>query len=328
MNWRRHFLEEAARSPGRIVLAEGDDERVREAAERLGRDRIAQVLLLAPAGATIPPGVESIIVEESPLLATFARAQRERVRRGQISEREALAEVRDPVVFAAHLVAGGHADGAVMGAVATTAEVLRAAIRVVGVRPGHARVSSSFVMLEPEDRPSHRMLVFSDCAVVPEPDPEALASIAAQAVDTWSALSTSPPKVAFLSFSTLGSAKHARVDRVREAHARFRKMSPGVESGGELQLDAALVPAIAARKAAGESVAGQANILIFPDLDSGNIAYKLAERLGGWIALGPLLQGLVHPIQDLSRGCSAMDIVETVALTVLLARTGRGAGAG
>jgi phosphate acetyltransferase len=217
---------------------------------------------------------------------------------------QVAALARDPLYYAALRVATGRSAGAVMGAVATTAEVLRAALRAVGPRPGLKVVSSCFVMALAD-----RSLIYSDCAVMPDPNPSQLADIAEAAATSCRILLDEEPRVALLSFSTRGSAEHP-LER-RDVSFAF---------DGELQADAALVDAVARRKAPGSSVAGRANVLVFPDLDSGNIAYKLTERLAGARAVGPLLQGLARPINDLSRGCSAEDVLDAMAITAVEAQ--------
>jgi phosphate acetyltransferase len=304
VSFRGELLSRAAARRARLVLCEGGDERVREAAERLAADGIAEVLLLGGPGRA---------PADDPRLAAVAdhlRARRpDRVRDGI----HALDLAADPLRFGAGLVALGEADGCVAGALATTADVIRAALWALGTAPTTTLVSSAFYMVHPDGR----VITFTDCAVVPDPDPAQLAQIALAAVRDRARLVGDEPRVAFLSYATRGSAEGPAVDRVRAAVACFRDLAPGTAADGELQADAALVPAVAQRKAPGSPVAGAANILVFPDLGAGNIAYKLVQRLAGAVALGPILQGLARPMSDLSRGASVDDIVEVAAMVAL-----------
>jgi phosphate acetyltransferase len=305
VSFRSQLLQRAARRNARVVLCEGDDPRVRVAIERLRAENVVQPIVLGGDG--LDPAKDKRLGR----IAQFLRERRpDRIRDGV----HALDVAADPVNFGAALVALGEADGVVAGAVCPTGDVVRAALWAIGTAPGVSLVSSSFYMVLPGN---DTVLTFTDCAVVPEPTPGQLAEIALAAARDRSRLVGDLPRVAFLSYSSKGSAEGPHVARVQEAAAHFQHLAPNILSDGELQADAALSPEVGERKAAGSPVAGRANVLVFPDLDAGNIGYKLVQRLGGAVAIGPILQGLARPMADLSRGATADDIVEVTAMVAL-----------
>jgi phosphate acetyltransferase len=305
VSFRAQLLERAARRRSRVVLCEGEDPRVQTALEQLQAKKVVEPIVLGGNG--LNPANDKRLGR----IAQYLRERRpDRIRDGV----HALDVAADPVNFGAALVALGEADGCVAGAACPTGDVVRAALWAIGTAPGVSLVSSSFYMVLPGDAV---VLTFTDCAVVPEPTPGQLAEIALAAARDRSRLIGDSPRVAFLSYSSKGSAGGPHVARVQEAAAHFQQLAPNIASDGELQADAALNMEVGERKAPGSPVAGRANVLVFPDLDAGNIAYKLVQRLAGATAIGPILQGLARPMADLSRGATSDDIVEVTAMVAL-----------
>ncbi len=314
----------AAEHKARVVLPEGEDERTVAAACVLRALDLAQAVLVGASGRVKallgaqdadPQEFEILDPKENSLSAIVAERLFERRRTRGLSQGESLVLAHDPLHLGAGMVAMGQADAMVAGAVSPTSEVIRAGLYHAGLREGIEVVSGSFLMVPPKAHWLERPLLFADSAVVPEPSEEQLVSIGVSSVRTYERLLSRKPRVACLSFSTHGSAEHPSADKMARVAAALK--ARGIVADGELQLDAALLPEVARKKCSGSEVTGMADVLLFPDLNAGNIAYKLTQRLGAFEAIGPLVQGLAFPIFDLSRGASASDIVNTVCLAIL-----------
>lgn len=325
MNILQKIAARAARQPAHIVLCEGEDARVLHAVTQAVHDGIARITLVgngprikacaAQEGVSLD-ALDIIDPATSPLTSTLSDALKQVRPRAHLSDARARDDALDPLNFANLLVRTGHAQGSVAGAVYTSPAVIRSANRIIGRAADQPLLSSIFLMqFDRPHHPVHGGMIFADCAVNIEPSAVQLADIAINAAWNAQFLLEEAPRIAMLSFSTAGSARHARTEKVIRAARLVREKCPDIIIDEEVQLDAAVVPDVTARKMPGSRVQGRANVLVFPDLDAGNIGYKMAERFGGATAIGPLLQGLAKPANDLSRGCSSRDIYYAIAVT-------------
>lgn len=330
MELMKKIWEAAKSNKKKIVLPEGNEERTIAAAQKIYELGLAHPILIGDTNEILRKAkeldvdlshVEIINPNESENLQKYINAFYELRKSKGITLEKAEKIVRDPLYFATMMVKLDDADGMVSGAIHTTGDLLRPGLQIIKTAPGVSCVSSFFIMEVPNSPYGEDgLLFFADCAVNPMPNEDMLASIAIATADNAKLLSKIDPKVAMLSFSTMGSADHEVVDKVRNATIKAKELRPDLDIDGELQLDAAIVPKVAKQKAPESKVAGNANVLVFPDLQAGNIGYKLVQRFANAEAIGPVCQGFAKPINDLSRGCSSEDIVNVVALTAVQAQ--------
>ncbi len=307
----------------KVVFPEGAEPRIIKAAEFLQKNHLVMPILIgnkdeinkiAVENGLSLEGIDIIDPDKSSKTTEYAEAYYELRKHKGVTREEADQVVRNPLFFGAFIVRSGAAAGAVAGSINVTGDVLRAAIQVIGMAEGLKAVSSSFIMVMPDGRE----FTFGDCAVIPNPDEDQLASIAISSAKTHQKLVGSEPIVSMLSFSTKGSASHEDAEKVVNATEKVKQSAPNLKVDGELQFDAALIESIGNKKAPGSPVAGKANVFIFPDLDAGNIGYKIAQRLAGAEAVGPVIQGLKKPYNDLSRGCSVEDVINVACICSVL----------
>ena len=313
----------------RVVLPEGTEERMIQATKRILVEGLAEVTLLgdeaqirnlAKSNDLDLNKVKIIAPDKSPKLDEYAQEYYELRKHKGMTPEQAHQTMTIPLFYGAMLVRKNEVDGFVAGSVNTTGDVLRAGIQIIGMSPGISSVSSSFIMVLPEFLGvKNKIFIFADCAVIPNPDPPQLAAIAVASAKTMQNLIGEEPKVAMLSFSTKGSAEHEMVNKVKEATRIAKELKPDLKIDGELQADSAIIPNVAKKKCPDSLIQGDANVLIFPDLNAGNIAYKLVQRMAKAEAIGPVIQGLAKPANDLSRGCSVDDIVNMVAIAMTMA---------
>ncbi len=326
MDILQQMLKRAQANPQRIVLPEGDEPRTLEAANIILRDKVAKLILIGDPktindmakekGYSHIAEAEILDPKNDPRMEEYAQLLYELRKKKGMTEEEARHKAQDPLYLGCLMIKNGDADGELAGARGTTADTIRPAFQILKTKPGVSIVSGAFLMFTPATQLGENgFLVFADCAVNPCPNAQELAQIAVSTAETARTLAGIEPKIAMLSFSTKGSAKHELVDKVTEATQIAKELAPNLDIDGELQADAALIERVAATKAPNSKVAGKANVLVFPDLQAGNIGYKLVERFSGANAIGPILQGIAAPVNDLSRGCKVDDIVQMIIIT-------------